>query len=754
MERRKGKPELSIFTLPLLVLILLSFLSLPLAYGSSDGPFRSGSPAAVGTNSEEDEEPYAEDPESTDVDVVITDDSGAPQFGATHLSSSDKGAVSLRSSSGFDAFNAQYKNQWKSSFSEKSDKVKLLYGALSKRYESGPEPGARDFLKDSHGIFGLREDLSDLKTQRVDRTPVRNHVRFQQTYNGVPVVGAQVLVHSNQQGQVTMVQNDYVPELRILNQDLVAEDAARKTAQDDLRASLGQGATLSDSKAEKLIAPREGAYYYIWKITTPTRDPWGYWVHHINAQTGEVIYKANEILSLRTGKGLAYKDNAKWHSGIISRVPLKNMFTSSEGYGEGWLWGLHADIWDNNFDDPYSPTYTFYYNPFIEKDYFDATQAYYYMNTIWDWWDKKVVRKYGPYWPDYFYSFSIPVYVNVEGMCNAFYSPDIVGGGYPGFAFGDENSCAFGSEDLVIDNDVFRHEYTHAMMDWGAFDGQFGGPVDYYGRAMGEGNSDWFAFLYSPKDPLIADVAWAWSVEGYLRNLDSTRMYPWDVDYPAYGPEEHYTGEIWGGYLYDVYRVLKAKALPYVYQSFYYFSPAGGYMDGLPDFFDAIWAQVAAETDMTGKITSSAKAWGSMASRGINGALRAPYSDGSDYFHTGGAGSDDPAYFYFNFPPVKSVNTKSNLLLSGDTHEYVITTTSPGLDLTALVTGSSSNGLVNPNISLYTIGGGLLYAVGPSSSNKATLKYYNLSSGTYVVVVSGWASAPARGYYTFKVQLR
>ena len=66
-------------------------------------------------------------------------------------------------------------------------------------------------------------------------------------------------------------------------------------------------------------------------------------------------------------------------------------------------------------------------------------------------------------------------------------------------------------------------------------------------------------------------------------------------------PQEHYTGEIWGGYLYDLSRVLKKKAIPYVYNSSYYFNPAGGHRDGYPDFYDAIMAQIDAEREMTGK---------------------------------------------------------------------------------------------------------------------------------------------------------
>jgi hypothetical protein len=374
------------------------------------------------------------------------------------------------------------------------------------------------------------------------------------------------------------------------------------------------------------------------------------------------------------------------------------------------------------------------------------------MNTSWEWWNKTILGKYGPLYPAYFYDLSIPIVVNVNGMCNAFYTSDL--GDFfdnnPGFAFGDEGACDAGSEDLVVDNDIFRHEYTHAMMHWSGFSGQFGGPMHYYGRSMGEGNADWFGYLYS-RDPWVADVGWYWSSDGFLRNLDNIRIYPDNVDYPSLGlPEEHYTGEIWGGYLYDLYQVLKSKALPYVYQSFYYFSTADGHMDGYPDFFDAIWAQYLAEWDLTGKTTNTVKAWGSMASRGINALLRPPYSS-TNYFRTGAPGSDEGYYFYWMFPPKKTLSTRANLLWTGDMHEYIIENSSAGpLNLSVSVT-STAGGLINPEILLYTAAGALITLVEPISLNKASLTRPSLPPGTYVVKVTGEASSPARGYYNFKV---
>lgn len=659
-----------------------------------------------------------------------------------------------------DALNATQKSAFKVSLDGESGKVKLLYGSVSRNYANGAETAARGFLADAQAVLGLRQDLSDLRTARVDETDEKNHVRFQQTYNGIPVVGANVVVHANKAGQVTMVQNGYVEGLQPVNGDVIAETAAKGIALDDFKAS-NIGIALSEGKIEKQIVLLDGKYCIAWKVTIPAKSPVGLWVYHVDAESGRILYKKNEIVAVRTGRGKAYTTNEKFLLNRMSSVALKNLGTAAETPYWGNLFGRFTGVltYDPANDwfafGPYSAKYYFVYDPVLNPDEFHAVQAYYAVDSTRDWWLKKVISRFGPSYatsPSNPFTWNTPVLVNYAGFCNAFYTSDL-GDGIPGMVYGNENSCPFPNNDLVMDWDVVRHEYTHAMMDWAGFEGQFGGYVDYYGRAMGEGNADWFAYLHHPREPRMATVAWAESSAGYLRNLQNTRMYPWDVDYAGYGPEEHYTGEIWGGYLHDLYRVLgSTRALKYVYQSLFYFDPGPGFMSGQPDFWDAIYAQMIAEYDITGKYTSSFKAWGSMAGRGINGLLEPVYSS-SDYFHTGTAGQDDRWYWYWSFPSIRVISTKGNMLMSNDTHEYIVRTNNSSMKLTATVTGVS-NGMTNPVIGLFDQYGNQVTAPVTSTNGRSvTLKLEGLTPKTYVIRVTGQTATPGKGYYNFKVSI-
>lgn len=675
-------------------------------------------------------------------------------------------AVRAKVDAAINSFNAAHKSNFRASIDAASGRIKVLYGSQSRKYSNGPESAARSFLADAHQLLGLQESIADLKTSRVNKTAEKDHVRFQQTYKGVPVIGGSVIVHSGKDGQVTMVQNSYIEGVVPDNSDLLTEAVARGIALDDLKAGFNAGTALSEGKLEKQIIQMNGKRLYIWKVTISTKAPFCLWVYHVDAESGKILYKKNEITAFKTGKGSVFTSNANFLASKVSSAPLKNMYTPAElpDYW-GYLMGRYAQVYNYNPAtggiklDPYSSSYQFLYSP--TSDQFHATQAYYAIDITRDWWLKNVVLKLGA---DYMldssnpFTWSTPLVVNVDytDFCNAYYTPDWLGTGYPGMVFGNENmaACGFNNNDLVLDYDVVRHEYTHAMMDWAGFNDQFGGYVDWYGRAMGEGNADWFGYLQHPKDPKMASVAWANTSDGYLRNLNNTRMYPWDVNVPGYGlPEEHYTGEIWGGFLYDIYRVLGSSALKYVAQSFPYFNDSTGFQAYQPDFFDAILAMMKAEYDLTGKYTLSQKAWGAMTSRGINGLLQPEYSS-SNYFNTGVSGKDNRYFWYYGFPSNKSISTSGNLLINDDTHEYVVRTYNGSMKMTATVTGAK-NGLYNPVVSVYDWQGKLVASpVSSSNGTSVTLTAPGLSPTYYVVRVTGKTYTQGRGYYTFKVAIQ
>jgi len=788
-----------------LIFLLYGFLYFSPAYGDSGG---SGETQSIYQN------PV----------VIDNQDEGAPG-GIDEISASSEGttggklsaisfseigsesteSVPFRRASGFDAFNANHQNQWKASFSKKTGKVNLLYGFTSKQYPGGPENVAMEFLRDSWTLFGMKQDLSDLTFARVDKTDIRDHVRLQQTYNGIPIADAFVLVHSNKENQVTMVQNNYIEGFQPSNQEQLPAESAIEIVRNDLRTSLGNNATFSEAKAERLIAPYQKAYYYAWNVMISTRNPSGLWVYRVDASNGQILHKSNRILSLY-GSGSVYKNNANYllqPTPKVTKQGLNGLLPLPSTNEVGFLFGSHAAIYTykgDGFatppygntlmycdatsmacpdgDDPYDKHLQFRYgptDPAADPAWFHAVNAYYKLNVIWNWWNQTVVQRnvnnkgfpskphYVPHFTD---NYPIPVIVNDvdDAACNSFYTPDIHGNSsfQPGFVFGNENTCSFANENFVLDEDVVAHEFTHFMVDQCGFTAQ-GGQFDdasEYGDAMNEGNADFFAFLRT-KNTKIGDVVWATQSPPYLRDINSTRMYPNDVDDPVDFtppvPEAHYTGQIWSGYLYDLYKILGGRTLNYVFQGFYYFDPtkAGGLASGS-------YAQYLAEKDVTPGVPLSLKAAGAEASRGLNRAV------GPCYYNQSLNAGDGPVGTYWVFPPTKSINTRGFFHNAGDAHEYQVEVDNAYMNLSVTVT-STSPALTDPVISLYVISrdsqGNIIIdpysttgcasvaqitKVGPSSPTSIQLKWPRLGAGLYSIVVT----AAGTGNYNFSLSLR
>lgn len=580
-------------------------------------------------------------------------------------------------SGGLEAFNLSQgtaNNAWKALWDKKTGHLKVLYGSKSKAYPGSPKEASMAFLKENEGFIGL--EGKNLEFVRERKTNLKNHTRFKQVFNGIPVEGRYVAVHSTPQGEVTMVQNGFLPDLKVENVDSFPLDLAVLIAQNDLMASLPSVTIKTTGHQEKIVRNKD-QYLYVWEVTFYTVNPFGEWVYRIDAQTGVILSKWDALL-YATGKGYVYKSNNDYWAGKVSSVSLKYLFPYSEGNDE-FLTGYYADPYDYYGENVYAPNLKFL---FLDQDSFDQVQAYYHVTTFHDWWDKTFVGPYGlgviPYFNDS--DSSTPLMINVPPSWNdmgdnAFYTPSFdnyfdAGRPGPGIVFGDQFTRQDGTyaEDKTEDQDVVYHEFTHGMMDWLGHEANFSGTPHHYERSMGEGNSDYWASSYT-KSPDWADVMGG----SWERPLDNTWVYPWYVgcagNFNGGGiTEEHCTGRIWGGFLWDIKALLKNSADKYIFESLDYFDPDGGHVPNEGDFGDAAWAMLMAEADLHGNLNNSMKIYGAAVSRGIFSLDY--YSHPSNYLRTGNGGTDWQNIAYWNFDRPGKIATSGNVLNEKDDHFY------------------------------------------------------------------------------------
>jgi bacillolysin len=123
------------------------------------------------------------------------------------------------------------------------------------------EQRALEFLREHGGLIGMNDSeraqagaanargASSFKAGKAFKDSIgSSHVRLNQSYEGLPVFGAQVVVHMNERG-ITAVSGQFVPDIKISTQPAINEAAAQAKA---LREQLG-GGQLSVAKTELSI---------------------------------------------------------------------------------------------------------------------------------------------------------------------------------------------------------------------------------------------------------------------------------------------------------------------------------------------------------------------------------------------------------------------------------------------------------------------------------------------------------------------
>ncbi|MGD9010307.1 MAG: M4 family metallopeptidase [Desulfobacteraceae bacterium] len=144
--------------------------------------------------------------------------------------------------------------------------------------------------------FGAR-----LKRAIVDRSGNR-HVRTVQTYQGVPVAGAEVVVHINDQNQVYRIAGTYLPDLALSVEPSISGSDALEAG---LRDFQNNPDVVIDQDPELVIFGKRLAYHYILSHLTP--DP-GRWIYYVDAHGGQILWRYNDMQSATPGDSGSYQN--------------------------------------------------------------------------------------------------------------------------------------------------------------------------------------------------------------------------------------------------------------------------------------------------------------------------------------------------------------------------------------------------------------------------------------------------------------
>ncbi|MFC1453942.1 M4 family metallopeptidase [Verrucomicrobiota bacterium] len=152
-----------------------------------------------------------------------------------------------------------------------------------------------DRLTKAYRLHDAAKEFSAIKTQ-ADELGFR-HVRLDQVYKGLKVVGAEVIVHFNKAGKAYQVNGRYIPDININIKAGIDATKAVEAAQNDL-AKMGKPAGTLNGSVELVIYARKVAPVLAYELTLVYKDEkagagnWRYW---INARDGTIINRYNDI---------------------------------------------------------------------------------------------------------------------------------------------------------------------------------------------------------------------------------------------------------------------------------------------------------------------------------------------------------------------------------------------------------------------------------------------------------------------------
>lgn len=154
---------------------------------------------------------------------------------------------------------------------------------------------ARAFLHAHHTLLRLDDTENELRVLRREADDLGyQHVRFTQTYQGLPVWPAELIVHINPAGQADLLNGAFVPTPRAVNTAPLLDE---KTAMQHARSAVpgGDSADVVDDPELIVYAPGDKASRLAWKIELPISLT-ARWLVVIDAQTGTTLTAYNQVM--------------------------------------------------------------------------------------------------------------------------------------------------------------------------------------------------------------------------------------------------------------------------------------------------------------------------------------------------------------------------------------------------------------------------------------------------------------------------
>ena len=396
----------------------------------------------------------------------------------------------------------------------------------------------------------LRADPEALRFDEARSGMGQIGAHFQQTYEGIDVLGGGVRLVFHESGRLFVLGSDFYPGIALDPEPTLSRRAAEEIARRDFPNWGPEDEVEAGTSLFILPVPvseTQVDYRLVWRARVHTESPLGIWVTHVDAHSGEIVYRYNDVhFADYVGSCEGQVQPSTWCNGEQPEV-LRHMDVEIVGVGTvqsgpdgSWtlpngddtprtanaeLYGRYTNVdvfagTDATFSGtatpgvPFAVTWNDANSRQDERDVYDAVSD--------------VVEFFEQVDTDFVDATNrILARVNMPGSCNAYWNGSI--NFYP-----EVGGCANTGE---IQGVVY-HEYGHGVqarvVGWQGNEG------------LGEGNADVLANLIT-QESVIGRGFSTTNCEGGIRDSKNTLIYPDNV----VGQEIHAAGRVIAGFHWD-----------------------------------------------------------------------------------------------------------------------------------------------------------------------------------------------------------
>ena len=425
---------------------------------------------------------------------------------------------------------------------------------LSVATDAAAELAGRSVLTQNATALGL--DSSNLRFDGAPRGAGKVGAHFQQTYQGIDVLGGRAqAIFLESTGRVFVMGADYYKGIELDATPTLSSYEAEGIAQ--VAAPFDPATDGLNGETQLFVlpvpnGPESAEYHLVWRVRVETESPVGIWVTDVDAHTGEIVQRTNDVHFLdfqgNTQAGIevnTYCDGETTEVASYMQVQVSGVSTTvSDGDGN-WtvpysgtdsrtvtatLFGDYVNVnvssgTDATFSGTATPgtPFTVEFNDGNsrqdERDVFEAVNDIHdYFETVDPGWGRTNTR--------------ITANVNVSGSCNAFYNGTI-----------NFYEAAGGCANTGEIQGVVHHEYGHGVQA-----SLLGGTQGNQG--LGEGNSDVLANILTQES--IIGRGFNTNCTLGIRDSDNALIYPDDLN-----GQIHHDGQIIAGFHWDAMMIFQ-----------------------------------------------------------------------------------------------------------------------------------------------------------------------------------------------------